>query len=115
MRGRMIEFDPVRLQNEIGRRGLTPSSISKEMGYSLNFMAQVLRRGSLRDETLNLLKEKYNITFQDIQKKKPEPPKPEIPTPDITMKLVEEAVFRALSRMNIEEALYNAMKRALNE
>ena len=115
MRGKMIEFDKAKLQTEIGRRGLTAVAISKEMGASHAFMGQVIRRGSMRVETLNLLKEKYNISYQDIQHKDPGPPKPEVPTPDITLKLVEEAVFRALVRYGIEEKIYNAMRMALNE
>lgn len=115
MRGKMVEFDRVKLQAEIGRRGLTPAAISREMGSCNGFMGQVIKRGTMRIETLNLLKEKYNISFQDIQHKEPEPPKPEVPTPDITLNLVAEAVFRALVRYGLEEKLYNAMRRALSE
>ena len=45
---RMIEIDRVKLQDEIGKRGLTLSEVSREMGMSKNFINSVIERGTAK-------------------------------------------------------------------
>lgn len=110
---RMIDIDRVKLQNEIGKRGLTLSEVAREMGMSKNFMKTVVDRGTAAESTLVLLAKLYNIRFEDIAPKREQAQ--EVPTPDITLQVIEEGVYRAIARAlpELEEAVCRAMRRAL--
>lgn len=112
---RMIEIDRVKLQDEIGKRGLTLSEVSREMGMSKNFMNSVIERGTARESTLVLLSKLFNIRFEDIAPKREQAQ--EVPTPDITLQVIGEEVYRAIARAlpELEEAMCRAMRRALND
>ena len=108
-----VAIAPAKLIDQLAKRGLTPKQASLELGGSASYLSNNISRRTMTKRTLEALKAKYGITWEDIRPEPEKPPEP--PAPDITMKLVEEAVYQALSRLNIEELFYRAMQRALNE
>lgn len=76
-------------------------------------MKTVVDRGTAAESTLVLLAKLYNIRFEDIAPKREQAQ--EVPTPDITLQVIEEGVYRAIARAlpELEEAMCRAMRRAL--
>lgn len=114
----MMEIDKVRLINEIGRRGMTMSEASREMGMSRTFLQMAANRGTISESTMVMLNKLWNIKYEDIRPIRQEEQQPAAPaaaTPDLAFRMIEEAMYRALVRYGMEEKIYKAMKRALND
>lgn len=116
MRGTMLPINSAKLGKELARRGLSKEAAGKELGHSTAYMGLVLKRGTIAKSDMLAISQRWNIHHKDIAPGEDEPI-PEMPTADVTLKLVEEGVYRALARAlpEFEEAMYNAMRRALND
>lgn len=77
-RSQAIEIDPNKLREELRRRGLNVSSLSKELGYASNYMSQVLKKGAIGMPAANQLALRYNIDMSlmkpdaEVEEKAPE-------------------------------------------
>lgn len=74
----MVKVDPDKLREELRRRGLNVSSLSKELGYASNYMSQVLKKGAIGMPAANQLALRYNIDMSlmapdaEVEEKAPE-------------------------------------------
>lgn len=65
--GQMINIDPDKLREELRRRGLNMSTLSKELGYSSGYIAKVLQHGSIGTPAANQLELRYNIDMESMK------------------------------------------------
>lgn len=115
MRKKMLPIDKVKTINALAECGMTQEEAGKVLGMSKCYFYSVFRRGTISESGMVLMNKVLGIKYQDIKPQKPEAEAEKPPVPDITLKLVEEAVFRAIVRYGIEEKIYNGMRRALND
>lgn len=60
-RSQTIEIDPNKLREELRRRGLNVTALSKELGYNSQYMSQALKNGAIGMPAANQLELRYNI------------------------------------------------------
>lgn len=107
-RSQAIEIDPNKLREELRRRGLNVSSLSKELGYASNYMSQVLKKGAIGMPAANQLGLRYNIDMElmkpDAEQKTEEP---EVNTEEInSLKEEIQELTRTLKELTEEFSNY---------
>lgn len=104
---RRKDFDPAKLQKELDERGLIRQKVSKEMGYSSNYLKVCMNDKLIAPSALTILEMKYNIKYEDIAPTTEEPE-------DVGTDQAEEKVADAiLTSKAVEEGVYRAIVRAL--
>lgn len=61
-----MRFNVQKLRDDIRTRGLTPTEISKEIGYNSNYISQSLNSGQMGDPAAKLLKYRFNIELEEV-------------------------------------------------
>ncbi len=76
-----IEISSDKLREELRRRGLNGTAVSKEIGFSDAYMSYVLKNGVIGKPAANLLKMRYNIDVETLKPNVPVAEKPATPEP----------------------------------
>ena len=81
-----FKFSPDKLREELRRRGLNQTAVSRELGYSDAYISYALNSGVMGMPAVNQLKMRYNIDPEllkedaTVEKSEEEPKKVEEPT-----------------------------------
>ena len=107
-RSQTIEIDPNKLREELRRRGLNVTALSKELGYNSQYMSQALKNGSIGMPAANQLELRYNIDMElmkpDAEQKTEEP---EVNTEEInSLKEEIQELTRTLKELTEEFSNY---------
>lgn len=62
-----VKIDPDKLREELRRRGLNATAVSKEMGYASNYVSNALKNGAIGLPAANQLELRYNIDMESMK------------------------------------------------
>lgn len=62
----MVSIDGKRLAEELNKRGLSKSGVSRDLGYSENFVSKIVSRGTASKKALVTIESVYGIPMADI-------------------------------------------------
>ena len=108
----MTKIDGEKLYEQFKERGITPTKICKDIGVNSGYFANAKHRGSIANMMIVLLESRYGIPRERyVLKSEPETAVVEVVT---DKDFFAEENQRKLYKI-VYSAVYNAMRRALNE
>ena len=96
-------IDSAAVSKALEKRGITHTAASREMGFSSEYMKEVLKRGTVHPSVIKIMRMLYNMNDEEIFGKEENSIEPEQPQEggfdwETFGRVVEEAVYRGVAR-----------------